>query len=232
MEPFDWSRLLIGDDHPLTYLLEIAFRATVMYLILLVFFKITGKKGIKQLTVFDLILIIGLGSAAGDPMFMDDVPLAHALTVFVVVLALYLGINHLTQKSHKIDVLLQGKTARLIDAGVIDLKKLKSEGLTTLELYAELRLKSISQLGQVRRAYLEFTGELSVYYFEDEDVIAGLPLYPESLDEAELVVRHKGSFSCVQCGFTRDFVEPTAACVCPHCACTKVVESSCEKRIG
>lgn len=223
---------MLGEDQPPSFLLEIAFRSAVMYLILLVFFKITGKKGIKQLTVFDLILIIGLGSAAGDPMFYDDVPLLHGLTVFVVVLLLYLGINHLTQKSHKIDVVLQGKTARLIEAGVIDLKKLKSEGLTTLELYAELRLKSISQLGQVRRAYLEFTGELSVYYFEDEEVIAGLPLYPESLDKAEMVVRHKGSYSCVQCGFTRDFSEPTAACVCPNCDCTKVVQSSCEKRIG
>ncbi len=232
MEPFDWSRLLLSDDHPLTYLLEIAFRATVMYLILLVFFKITGKKGIKQLTVFDLILIIGLGSAAGDPMFMADVPLLHALTVFVVVLLLYLGINRLTQQSHKIDVLLQGKTSRLIENGVIDLEKLKSEGMTTLELYAELRLKSISQLGQVRRAYLEFTGELSVYYFEDENVRPGLPLFPESLDEAELVVRHQGAYSCVQCGFTRDFGEPTAVCVCPNCDCTKVVESSCEKRIA
>ncbi|RYD52948.1 MAG: DUF421 domain-containing protein [Sphingobacteriales bacterium] len=232
MDPFEWRRLLIGEDHPWTYLLEIMFRSVTMYTILLVFFKITGKKGIKQLTVFDLILIIGLGSAAGDPMFMADVPLLHALTVFVVILMLYLGLNRLTQVSHKVDVLLQGETTQLVKDGIVNLKQLKSEGWTTLELFAELRQNSISHLGQIRRAYLEFSGELSIYYFEDEQVIAGLPLYPENLKTASPVITEGGTYSCVQCGYTHAFPDAATAIACPHCSCTKVVTSICEKRIA
>lgn len=231
MNSFDWRSLFLG-DHPWSFLLQIVFRTVVMYTILFLFFKVTGKKGIKQLTVFDLILIIALGSAGGDPMFMEEVPLLHAITVFIVILGIYIAINKLTQRSHKLDEALQGKAARLITEGVIDIKELHRENLTTLELFAELRQKSVSQLGQIKRAYLESTGEISVFYFEDEDVKSGLPLYPETLESHEQVVREKGAYSCIQCGYTKEYEEATAATDCPECKCNKLVKSLDEERVA
>lgn len=231
MDPFEWRRLLLGEDHPPAYLFEVLFRTLVMYLVMLVFFKITGKKGIKQLSVFDLILIIGLGSAAGDPMFYEDVPLLHALVVFVTILGLYLGVNKLTQKSHKLDEFLEGKTSRLITDGCIDVKKLQQDGLTTMEFFSELRQHSISHLGQLRRVYLEFSGEVSPYFFEDDAVLPGLPIFPESLDAASAKVDAGAHYSCVHCGFTKA-VEETGAWHCSACGCGKAVRSATEKRVA
>lgn len=42
------------------------------------FLRLSGKRGIRQLSLFELAIILCLGSAAGDPMFTKDLPIAHA----------------------------------------------------------------------------------------------------------------------------------------------------------
>ena len=231
MEPFDWQRLFIGEDGSWLFLLEVVFRTVVMYGILLLFFKLTGKTGIKQLSVFDLILIIGLGSAAGDPMFYQEVPLLHAIVVFATILALYLGINKLTQKSHKLDVYLEGDADLVIKNGVVDYKQLCTDGLTTHQFYSELRLKGISQMGQVRVAYIEFSGEISIFFLDDKKVVPGLPLFPHLLSSSKPFVEEAGDYSCVKCGFTKNYSVAGASQQCPNCGANSVVKSSTEKRI-
>ena len=231
MEPFDWQRLLIGEDGSWLFLLEVVFRTLVMYGVLLLFFKMTGKTGIKQLSVFDLILIIGLGSAAGDPMFYQEVPLLHALVVFGTILGLYLGINRLTQKSHKLDVYLEGSADQVVKNGVVNYEQLCKDGLTTHQFYSEMRLAGITQMGQVRVAYLEFSGEISTFYLEDEKVVPGLPIFPELLEAAKPFAETAGDYSCVQCAFTQHYEQAGASRECPQCGNTKVVKSCDEKRI-
>ncbi len=231
MEPFDWQRLFLG-DHPLNYLFEIFFRSAVMYLVLIVFFKITGKKGIRQLSAFDFILIIGLGSASGDPMFMEDIPLLHAVAVFATVLGIYLIINKVTQRSHKADVLLEGETACVLEEGVINYDELMKEGLTLMQFFSEVRQHQVSHLGQVRRAFIEISGETSVFLFEDEDVKPGLPLFPEELKKPVKQIEEPGYYSCVRCGFTEQFSAPQRLTACPKCTCPDRVKSWTETRVA
>lgn len=231
MEPFDWQRLLIGEDHPWHYVFEIMFRTVVMYLVLIVFFKITGKTGIRQLSAFDFILIIGLGSAAGDPMFMEDIPLLHTVAVFATILAVYMGINKLTQRSHKADVLLEGETACVLTNGVIDHRRLMSEGLTLMQFYSELRNNQVSHLGQVRRAFIEISGETSVFFMEDEAVKPGLPIFPEVLKDCVKIVDEEGQHSCVRCGHTQEFRQ-IRALTCPNCGGQEWVKSWTERRVS
>ena len=231
MEAFDWQRMFLGEDTSWFFLLEVAFRTVLMYLVLLTFFKLTGKKEIKQLSVFELIVIVGLGSAAGDPMFYEDVPLLHALVTFIIILLLYFYINYLSNKNHKLSVWLQGEVQSIFQDNQINVKALKKEGLSTEELFAELRIRNIEHLGQIKKIYLEFSGELSVFYFEDNDVRFGLSLFPEDLQNALKHIDAPGKFSCIQCGFTKDFMQPKAQPVCEICNGNNWVESINSKRI-
>jgi uncharacterized membrane protein YcaP (DUF421 family) len=81
---FEWNRLLLN-DLPLHFLLEVVFRSAIMFVILLLTLKLTGKRGVKQLSIFETVIIIALGSAAGDPMFYEDVGIIPAITVFSVI---------------------------------------------------------------------------------------------------------------------------------------------------
>ncbi len=90
----DLYNIFIGDT-TWGFALEILIRCTVMFIIIISFLRLSGKRGIRQLSLFELAIILCLGSAAGDPMFTKDVPIAHALVVFVAILfyiALSLGV--------------------------------------------------------------------------------------------------------------------------------------------
>jgi uncharacterized membrane protein YcaP (DUF421 family) len=172
---FEWGRILFN-ELPAHFLIEVAIRSTVMFLILLVVLKLTGKRGIKQLSVFETVIIISLGSAAGDPMFYEDVGLVPAIGVFIMVLILYRMVTWLTGKSPWFEKLVESKTESLIEDGKFSPTKFERESLSQDEFFTELRLKSVEHLGQVRKAYLETTGDASVYYYEDKDVRYGLPI--------------------------------------------------------
>src|SRR5919199_4189127 len=106
VQPFDWERMLTN-DLPWTYLGEVGFRTLVMFLVLLIALKISGKRQIKQLSVFELVLVIGLGSAAGDPMFYEDVPLLSVVVVFTVMMLCYKFITRLSDRNQAVREFLE-----------------------------------------------------------------------------------------------------------------------------
>lgn len=227
---FDARRLLIGDDLPFMFLAEVIFRTSVMFFLVLVVLRLSGKRGIKQLSVFELAIIISLGSAAGDPMFYEDVALLPAILVFVIVISLYKLITYLTGKYEKVERFMEGKPVKLIENGKILYTDFRKENLAYNELFTQLRQQSVSHLGQVKHAYLETSGDLSVFYFPTELVIPGLPILPEIYDYPPKEIRNGDSCSCKQCGEVRIKNTDTVACII--CDGNEWLEVSSEPRLS
>jgi len=226
---FEWQRILFNELPP-HFLIEVAIRSTVMFLILLVVLKLTGKRGIKQLSVFETVIIISLGSAAGDPMFYEDVGLVPAIGVFLMVLILYRLVTWLTGKSPWFEKLVEGKTECLIENGKFSPTKFERESLSQDEFFTELRLKSIEHLGQVKQAYLETTGDVSVFFYEDEQVKYGLPIRPELFCRKTDTIKEAGMYSCSKCGETQN--QQAGKYSCPVCNNRYWVASINTKRIA
>jgi uncharacterized membrane protein YcaP (DUF421 family) len=153
-EIFEWDRLLFN-DLPLNFILEVMFRSTVMFVILLLTLKLTGKRGVKQLSIFETVIIIALGSAAGDPMFYEDVGIVPAALVLLVIIILYRSVTWLTGKSKKFEEFMEGKTECLINEGKFSVATFKKESLAHDEFFSELRFKSIEHLGQIKNAFIK-----------------------------------------------------------------------------
>lgn len=216
MELFEWKRVFLN-DLPAAFLLEVLFRTAVMFIFLLTALKFTGKRGVKQLSIFETVLIIALGSAAGDPMFYEDVGILPALLVFVVVIALYRVVTWLTGKSRWFEMLIEGKTVTLIHEGRFSPEKFEKEPMAQDEFFSELRLRSVEHLGQVRHAFLEPSGDISVYFYEDQDVKPGLPLLPEMFNKKSTRIKTPGLYACAFCGYTEDINKHEATCrICHH----------------
>ncbi|GAB3703617.1 DUF421 domain-containing protein [Spirosoma flavus] len=217
VKPFDWERILL-DDFPWLYLGEVAFRTLCMFLILLIALKISGKRQIKQLSVFELVLVIGLGSAAGDPMFYHDVPLASIIVVFTVMMVCYKLITTLSDKNLRVRETLEGKPVYVIENGCILIKNFKDEDLTQDELFTALRLEGIRQLGEVEYAIREPTGEVSIFPFDGQGKRIGLPILPNDLKKAVTEISEPGVYGCCICGNLQTFgVENQPICKnCEH----------------
>ena len=84
-------RILFGEAEtaqPLFYL-EIIFRTLVMYLYTIFLARMVGQGGIGQIGPFEFVLVIAVGSAAGDPMFYPEVGLFQGILVITVVIVLH-----------------------------------------------------------------------------------------------------------------------------------------------
>jgi hypothetical protein len=79
-EPFDWMRIVVGEQPP-AYLLEVALKCLLIFLLLLLVMRMIGKRGQANLSPMQQMLLIALGSAAGDALLYPTVALLYAAIV-------------------------------------------------------------------------------------------------------------------------------------------------------
>ncbi len=209
----DWDKILFSEQSA-SFLPEVAIRTVIMFLVILIGLKCSGKRGVRQLSVFELVIIIGLGSAAGDPMFYEEVGLVPAIVVFTVVILSYRAVTWVVGKSKKVEHFIEGKPIYLVNEGKFSIEHFRKEDLSQDEFFAELRLRSVDHLGQVRCAIMETTGDLSVFFFPDEEVRPGLPILPHLYDKKSTDIGLPGIYACAFCGDTRRLAGPDTCKVC------------------
>jgi uncharacterized membrane protein YcaP (DUF421 family) len=210
-------------DIPALFYLEIVARTVVMYLWALLMLRLIGKRGMRELSPFDYVIIIALGSSVGDPMFYPQVPLLHGMIVVAVVVALERGMAWAVQSNEDVERFVEGVPVRLVADGRLDLEGMRTETLAREELFAILRVNKASQLGEVKRVYLEQSGQVSVFLYDDEETRPGLPLIPPwdisspPTYAVEEKVPAEGFYACLNCGETQRFWESEVFTYCPEC---------------
>ena len=162
-EPFDLQRMFLGDEFALLFLAEIIVRTVIMYLSALLLVRFIGKRGLGQLSPFEYLVVIAMGSAAGDPMFYPDVPLLHGIAVLASIVLLQKGLIQATERSTAVEHLVESRPALLIEDSRLLEDALLREGLNRDELFAKLRQEGVANLAEVRLAYLEPSGGISIF---------------------------------------------------------------------
>ncbi|APG17455.1 MULTISPECIES: DUF421 domain-containing protein [Kosakonia] len=198
MKAFDLHRMAL-DKVPFDFLWEVALRSLYTFVLVFLFLKITGRRGVRQMSLFEVLIILTLGSAAGDVAFYDDVPMLPVLVVFITLAVLYRLVMWLMSHSEKLEDLLEGKPVVIVENGELAWEKLHEENMTEFEFFMELRVNGIEHLGQIRLAIMETNGQISIYYFPDNEVKPGLCILPEGCSERFTSVPESGDYVCVRC---------------------------------
>lgn len=220
--PFDLQRMFLGDMSWL-FLLEIAVRTIIIYAYFLVLLRLIAKRGVRQLSFFEVAIIVALGSAVGDPMFYPEVPLLHSMLVITIVVGVERAVGVLVSRSKRIAVLLEGEPRQIVGDGKIDMKSLQGEELSTEEVLEMLRLAGIEQLGEVKRAFLEQSGSMSTFRYEPQAVRPGLPIIPPWDVKRPPSVRVgttapiDGLYACSSCGYVLPYQAGDPLTACPNC---------------
>ena len=175
--PFDWHRMFIGDE-PILYLLEIVFRTVFIYAYAVFMLRFMGKRGQSNLSTFQNVVIVALGSATGDSMFYPSVSILYACVVITTIVGLGRMLQELQTRFQPLNSFLQGKPLLMLKDGKVIEAALSEARLRTDEFYAMLRDQGIRNTGEVEFAFLERTGMLSVYKFNEEDEVDGKPTFP------------------------------------------------------
>jgi uncharacterized membrane protein YcaP (DUF421 family) len=158
--------MFIGDGDALL-LLEVAFRTAFLYVYAVLVVRLLGKRGLSNLSPFEYVVVFAAGTATGEPMLYPEVPLLYGMIVLTVIVLAHRAVARLTRNSQQLELLLEGQPKLVVKDGAPVEHALAVEQLSLEELLMELRLGGIENVGQVRYAFLEPSGELSIFKYDE-----------------------------------------------------------------
>lgn len=141
---------------------DIVMRTAVVYAVILVGLRLSGKREIGQITVFDLVVLLLLANAVQNAMVGPDTSVGGGIVAAIVLLALSAIVVRARLRWPWIRRVLEGTPTLLVLHGQPLAAHLRSEGLDEETLEAALREHGIAQLRDVEMAVLEVDGSISV----------------------------------------------------------------------
>ncbi|MGJ1194793.1 DUF421 domain-containing protein [Sphingobacterium spiritivorum] len=210
------------------FLGEIIVRSVIMFALILIILRLSGKKGVRQLTLFEVAIILSLGSAAGDPMFQEELPVLYAFVVLFSVILIYKFVTWASSKSAFLNKMLEGRAMVVVRGGEFDLKHEHDGDFSKMEFFSELRNQSVEHLGQVKMAVLEIDGTMSILFYPDDAVKYGLPLFPDDYRQVKEEYQ-SGPFACMYCGRVEEIMPEGS--FCRRCNRTKWAKAMDNTRI-
>jgi uncharacterized membrane protein YcaP (DUF421 family) len=142
--------------------LTVFIRGIIAFGTLLICALILGKRQLSQLTYFDYILGITIGSIAASLTTDLTTNTWHHLVGLLTWIGIAIIFQLIALKSHYIAKFIDGEPTIVIMNGQIMETALRKMRMRLTDLLEELRLKGIFDLKQVEFAVLETNGQLSV----------------------------------------------------------------------
>ncbi|WP_435051855.1 DUF421 domain-containing protein [Bacillus toyonensis] len=138
-------------------------RTMLLYIIILIIFRLMGKREIGELSVLDLVVFIMLGEMAVVAIENTDKSLWHQLVPMTFLMCIQIILSVISLKFQRFRHLIEGEPAILINAGKIDEKKMRKQRYNIDDLMMQLREQGVGDVRDVEYAILEPSGKLSVF---------------------------------------------------------------------
>ncbi|WP_415815033.1 DUF421 domain-containing protein [Mesobacillus thioparans] len=141
----------------------ILFRTMLLYLLILVIFRLMGKREIGELSILDLVVYIMIAEMASLAIENTKDPLINTLLPISILVIIQITLAILSLKSKKFRDLVDGKPTIIINNGKIDEKAMRSQRYNFDDLLLQLREKDVGDIADVEYAILEPSGTLSIF---------------------------------------------------------------------
>jgi len=142
--------------------MEKILRPVVVYLCLIVFLRLFGKRELAQLNPFDLVVLLSLSNTVQNAIIGDDNSVSGGIIGAFALLAINWLLMRLLYRAPKITTTLQGSPTTLIKDGVVLEKALAEETLTHEELISVLNKNGFNDPSDVAECVLEPNGTFFV----------------------------------------------------------------------
>ena len=152
---------------PLHTLLDVALRTSVVYLFVLVGLRITGKRTLGQMSIFDFVLLLIISNAVQNAMVGPDTSLAGGLVAAGVLMSWHWVIDKVRLSDRRFAKLIAGEGIMLIYHGKILDEHCRRAGVTRDELLQALREHGVARVEDVMFSVLEPDGTISVIRNDD-----------------------------------------------------------------
>ncbi len=171
--------------------LIIIFRTCFIYVFILIIFRLMGKREVGELSVIDLVVSILIAEVAAFALDDVETPLINAILP-IIMLFFYSDRQCLffVKKIKKFRDLVDGDPVLLIKDGVILEKEMRKQRYNLDDLCQQLRENGTASVTEVAYAYLEPSGNLSVYEKDEKAFVYPL-IIDGDIQERHLKLLHK-----------------------------------------
>ncbi|HTR24255.1 MAG TPA: YetF domain-containing protein [Terriglobales bacterium] len=148
-------------------LLEIALRTGVIYMLVLIGIRISGKREVGQMTPFDLTLLLLLSNSVQNAMTGPDTSLAGGAVAAITLLILNYLVAEVSGGNRRFRKLIQGQPSLLVHDGQLIEAHMAKEHVSMDELERSLREHGVASYKEAALAVLEVDGSISVLKYDD-----------------------------------------------------------------
>jgi len=141
---------------------QIVLRTVAVYFVVLVGLRLFGKRQLGQMSVGDLVMILLIANAVQNAMVGPDTSLEGGLVAAVTLLVLNLVVVRSLTRSALWARLFEGEPTLLVKDGAYLDRSIRHEGLAREEVDMAVREHGFASVSDVRVAYLEPDGTISV----------------------------------------------------------------------
>ena len=142
--------------------LEKILRPVIVYIGLVLFLRLFGKRELAQLNPFDLVVLLSLSNTVQNAIIGEDNSITGGMIGAFSLLAINWFLTLFLFKSPKLDAALEGTKTVLIRHGVVDQKALKKETMTEAELLSVIHKQGLDYFSEVEMCALEPNGSFYV----------------------------------------------------------------------
>ena len=156
-----WTNMFVLDAEQVTWAEKI-LRPILVYVALIVLFRIVGKRELAQLNPLDLVVILSLSNTVQNAIIGNDTSLVGGIVGAATLLLINSVVAYLKFRSSRIETAVEGRPITLIEKGKIDQKMLKSELMTESDIDIIAHENGMEDAGDIERLVLDPNGSFLV----------------------------------------------------------------------
>jgi uncharacterized membrane protein YcaP (DUF421 family) len=143
--------------------LEPVLRAFAIYFVLMVLFRIGGRRSLAEMTTFDLLLLLVISETTQQALLGEDFSLTNAIVVMATMLGLDILLSLAKQKWTRATKWIEGVPTILVEDGrplteLMERARVREDEV----LEAARRLRGLERMDQIKYAVLEASGGITI----------------------------------------------------------------------
>lgn len=148
--------------------MSIVFKTVVLYFLIVIAYRIMGKKEIGKLSIIDLIVSILIAELAAISIEQYDSSILISIIPILCLVVIEMIFSYIGLKSPKFRKMVEGSPVVIIKNGKLNFEAMSKLRYSLEDLITQLREQSIKSIEEVNYAVLENNGKLSIFEKETE----------------------------------------------------------------
>lgn len=143
--------------------MDSVLRAAAIYLVVLVVFRLAGRRTLSELTTFDFVLLLIIGEATQQALLGDDFSIANATLVIVSLVVFDIALSLLKSKSQWFAKLIDGEPMIIVEHGQVLARRVRKARIDENDILEAARhSQGLERIDQIKFAILEKDGKISI----------------------------------------------------------------------